>query len=203
MKPRFLRLLAAGALGVLLFSLPTLAFAAEEAEESAAGIGLFIPKLGEFIPMLVGFLILWAILAKFGWPAFLGMIDKRAAAIKESLERAEDAKVQGEQLLEERQAELDAAKKQAAEIIAQAKQTAESVKAGITAQAQSEAETIIAKARQEIAIEKKAAMAELQGETASFTVAVAKKVIGTDLSSAEHLRIIERYVAEAGSFNEN
>ena len=124
MKPRPLRLLAASSLTALLFSLPTLAFASEEVEESAVGIGLFIPKLGEFVPMLVGFLILWAILAKFGWPAFLGMIDKRAAAIKESLERAESAKVQSEQLLEEQKAELAASKKQSAEIIAQAKKTA-------------------------------------------------------------------------------
>jgi F-type H+-transporting ATPase subunit b len=43
----------------------------------------------------------------------------------------------------------------------------------------------------------------LQGSAADLSVQVAKKVIGTDLSDAEHRSIIERYIAEAGSFNDN
>lgn len=183
-------------------AMPALAFASEEGGD-ALGISLLIPKMGEFIPMLVGFIILWIILAKFGWPAFIGMIDKRAAKIKEALEASEKAKMESEQLLEQQRAELDAAKKQANDIIATAKQTAESVKADITASAQTEAENMIARARQAIEAEKKAALAELQGSAADMTVSVAKKVIGTDLSDAEHKSIIERYIAEAGSFNEN
>jgi F-type H+-transporting ATPase subunit b len=182
---------------------PTLAFAASGGEESAVGIGLLIPKLGEFIPMLIGFIILWIVLARFGWKPFMGMIDKRAAKIKDSLERAENAKQESERILEEHRAELAQAKKEAAEIIVLAKQAAENVKAEITATAQTEAENIISKARAAIESEKKAAIAELQATAADMTISVAKKVIGTDLSSAEHKSIISRYIAEAGSFNEN
>lgn len=189
-------------LGALSLAMPLMAFAAEEGDD-ALGINLLIPKMGEFIPMLLGFIILWIILARFGWPAFMGMIDKRAEKIKESLETAETAKIESEKLLEQQRAELDAAKKQATEIIATAKQTAESVKADITASAQTEAENMIARARQAIETEKKAALAELQASAADMTVSVAKKVIGTDLSDAEHKSIIERYISEAGSFNEN
>lgn len=200
------RVLSVAMLSVALmsasFAAPLFAFASEEGGE-ALGISLLIPKLGEFIPMLVGFIILWIILAKFGWPAFIGMIDKRAEKIKEALETAENAKIESERVLEEQRAELDAAKKQAADIIATAKQTAESVKAEITASAQTEAENMIAKARIAIEAEKNTALAELQGSAADMTVSVAKKVIGTDLSDAEHKSIIERYIAEAGSFNEN
>ena len=190
-------------LAALFFALPTLAFAAEGAQDDALGINLILPNMGEFIPMLIGFILLWIILAKFGWPAFIGMIDKRTATIKESLEKAESAKQEGERLLAERNAELAVARKEAIEIIANAKQQAEYVKAEITATAQTEAEHIIAKARLAIENEKKAAIAELQASAADMTIAVTKKVIGTDLSSAEHKTIIERYIAEAGSFNEN
>ena len=203
MKKKFLTVaIATVASGALTLAMPLQAFAASEGEETG-GIGLLIPKLGEFLPMLIGFVALWAILAKFAWPAFTGMIDKRAAKIKDSLEAAENAKVESEKLLEEHRAELANAKKEAADIIASAKQTAESVKAEITASAQTEAENMIAKARTAIEAEKKAALAELQGSAADMTVSVAKKVIGTDLSNAEHKSIIERYIAEAGSFNEN
>ncbi|MDR3136667.1 MAG: F0F1 ATP synthase subunit B [Coriobacteriales bacterium] len=204
MKARLMRITVAfSLLLVLLLALPTLAFASEETEGTGIGIELFIPKPGEFFPMLVGFVVLWAILAKFGWPALTGMIDKRTQSIKESLEQAENAKIQGQQLLDEQKAELAEAKKQAAEIIAQSKQTAEAVKAEITAQAQHEAEAITSRARQAIDVEKQAAIAELQGFVADFSVAVAQKVIGSDLSDTEHRRIIERYVSEAGDFGDN
>ncbi len=189
------------AAGALSLALPTLAFASEGGE--SLGLSLLLPKLGEFVPMLIGFVVLWVILAKLAWPAFMGMIDKRATTIKDSLEKAETAKQESERLLEEHRAELADAKRQAAEIIAAAKQTAEGVKAEITTSAQTEAENMIAKARVAIEAEKKAAIAELQSSAADMTVSVAKRVIGTDLSDKEHRSIIERYIAEAGSFNDN
>ncbi len=189
--------------GACALAVPTMAFASEEGAGSASGIELLIPKWGEFIPMLIGFLILWAVLAKFAWPAFMGMIDKRAAKIKDSLEQAEQAKQESERLLEEHRAELAQARKEAAEIIAQAKQSAEAVRAELTAAAQAEAESMIAKARVAIKNEQKVAIAELQATAADMTILVARKVIGTDLSDQEHKSIIERYLAEAGSFNEN
>jgi len=185
-----------------LVATPAVAFAAADAE-GGSGLDLILPTMSEFIPMLIAFIILWVILAKFAWPAFIGMIDKRAATIKDSLEKAETAKQESERILAERNAELAAAKKDATEIIANAKQQAEFVKADIVAGAQTEAETIIAKARLAIESEKKAAIAELQASAADMTIAVAKRVIGTDLSTVEHKTIIQRYIAEAGSFNEN
>ena len=51
--------------------------------------------------------------------------------------------------------------------------------------------------------EKKAAISELQGSVADISIAVASRVIGSDLSDDEHRAIVERYVNEAGSFNGN
>ena len=49
--------------------------------------------------------------------------------------------------------------------------------------------------------EKKAAIADLQGSVADLSINVAAKLIGNDLTDDEHRKMIERYVAEAGSFN--
>ena len=61
------------------------------AEESGAGIEAILPQMEEFIPMLVAFIILWIVLAKFGWPKFEGMLEKRENTIKNNLEKAEEA----------------------------------------------------------------------------------------------------------------
>ena len=190
---------------LVMIALPLAAFAEEAAEsgEASMGIGFLFPSLGEWIPMLLGFIVLWAILAKFGWPAFIGMIDKRAATIKDSLERAEVAKIESERILEENKAQLDEAKKQAAQIIADARVTGEALRAEITARAQEEARLQIARAEAAIETEKKAAIAQLQRSVADLSVSVAGRLIGQDLSDADHRRLIERYLAEAGSLDAN
>ena len=183
----------------LTAAFPALAFAAEE--EASGGISAILPDPVEFVPMLIAFLILLAILAKFGWPLFAGMLDKRENAIKDSLEKAESARVESERALAEYKAQLEDAKAQAAQIVADAKQTGEAVKADITAKAQAEAEQMIAKARVAIEAEKQAAVADLQASVADTSIAVASRLIGQDLSDDEHRAIIARYVNEAGSFN--
>ena len=184
---------------VSAFAFPALAFANEE----RTGIAVILPDMNEFIPMLIAFIILAIILAKFGWPLFEGMLEKREKTIAEALEKSEEARIESERVLEEYKAQLAEAKVQAAQIIAEAKATGETVRADITKQAQQEAATMIEKARIAIEAEKKAAMAELQGSVADLSVSVASRLVGEDLSDADHRRIIERYVNEAGSFHAN
>ena len=159
--------------------------------------------MNEFIPMLVAFIILWIVLAKFGWPMFDKMLEKRANTIRDDLKNAEEARQESERVLAEYKQELAEAKAQASKIIADAKQTGEDVKADITAKAQKEAADMIEKAHAAIEADKKAAKADLQASVADISVAVAAKLIGNDLSDEEHRKMIKRYVEEAGSFDAN
>ncbi len=189
---------AAVAFGAASAMLPAQAFADE-----GSGVAAILPQMDEFIPMLVAFIILWIILAKFGWPLFEGMLVKRETTIKDALEQSEKARVESERVLAEYKRQLEETKAQSAQIIAEAKKTGEAVKADITAKAQAEAAGMIEKAHAAIEADKKAAIAELQGSVADLSVAVASRLIGEDLNDDEHRKIIERYVNEAGSFNAN
>lgn len=180
---------------------PALAFASEG--EEAAGISAILPDMMEFVPMLIAFIILWIILGKFGWPAFNGMLEKRENTIREALKKSEEAQIESERILAEYKTQLADAKAQSSQIVAEARATAEAVKADITAKAQSEAADMIAKAKVAIEAEKKQAVAELQASVADVSVDVAARLIGEDLTDDEHRKIIERYVSEAGSFNAN
>ena len=179
---------------------PALAFASEG---ESGGISAILPDPLEFVPMLVIFIVLWAVLAKVGWPKFEAMLSKRESMIKDALEKSEEARIESERVLEEYRVQLADAKAQAAQIVADAKQTGEAAKADITAKAQSEATDMIAKARTAIEAEKKAAISELQGSVADLSISVASRVIGSDLGDDEHRKIVERYVNESGSFNAN
>lgn len=179
-------------------AVPAYAFADE-----GGGIEAILPKMNEFLPMLVAFIILWIILAKFGWPIFDGMLEKRENTIHEALKRSEEAKIEAERTLAEYQQQLAEAKAQAAQIVAEAKDMGEAVRADITKQAQEESAAMIEKAKIAIEAEKKAAMAELQHSVADLSVDVASRLVATDLNDDDHRAIIERYINEAGSFHAN
>ncbi|MDO4502308.1 MAG: F0F1 ATP synthase subunit B [Coriobacteriia bacterium] len=187
----------AAASAALASAFPTYAFASETKE----GIAVLIPDMNEFVPMLVAFLIILFVLAKFGWPIVDNIVEKRATTIRTALKKSEEAQVEAERTLAEYKKELADAKAQAAEIVAEAKKTGEAVKADIEAKAQAEATAMIEKAKQTIEAEKKAAVAELQGSIADISTSVAERLIGESLTDDEHRKIIERYVNEAGNFN--
>lgn len=179
---------------------PALAFA--EMEEKT-GVAVIMPDMHETIPMIIAFIILVIVLAKFGWPMFEGMLDKREKTIAEALKKSEEARIESERVLTEYQKQLADAKTQATQIVAEAKQTGEAVEANIKKRAEEEAAAMIEKARTAIEAEKKAAMSDLQSSVADLSVNVASRLVASDLSDDEHRKIIERYINEAGSFNAN
>ena len=186
--------------GFMSLAFPMLAFASEE---ESSGISAIIPNMTEFIPMLVCFILLCIILGKLGWPKFAAMLDKREQTIKDSLEKSEAARVESEKLLEEYKRQLEDAKSQSAQIIAEAKKTGDALRADMTEKAQAESAAMIEKARIAIEAEKKAAISELQGSVADMSISIASRIIGNDLSDDEHRKIAERYVSEAGSLHAN
>ena len=161
-----------------------------------------LPQMEEFIPMLVAFIILWIVLAKFGWPLFEGMLEKRENTIKTNLEKAEEARQESERLLAEYQEQLEGATVLAQNMLNNAQKSGEALEKEIADRARAEADAMIEKAKVAIEAEKRAAVKELTGIDGSIlSIAVASRLIGEDFSDEEHRKLIERYVKEAGSLN--
>ncbi len=187
--------------GMIAFAAASAAFPVCAFADESAGISAILPQMEEFLPMLVAFIILWIVLAKFGWPLFEGMLNKREETIKNSLEKSEEARQESERLLAEYREQLEGAKTQAQQILNNAKLSGDALEKEITAKAQAEADAIIDKARAAIEQEKENAIKELQASMADTSIAVASRLIGEDFSDEEHRKLIERYVKEAGSLN--
>ncbi len=185
------------------------AFASEAAGEAAAEGGLagtlgsVYPNPAAIWPTWLAFIVLFVLLWKFAFPAIIGMLDKRSEAIRESLEKAEQTKVEAERLLEEYKQQMAEARGEAGKVIEQGRKVAESMKEEIVAKANEQAAGIVAKAHEVMEAEKKAAISELQASVADLSVAVAGKLIGEKLTVADHARLIDSYVAELGSLNDN
>lgn len=185
-----------------------MAFASEGAAEAGAesigaSFGAVYPNPAVLWPTWVAFLILFFLLYKFALPAIMGMLDGRAENIRESLEKAEQTKIDAERMMDEYKQQMAEARTEAAKVIEQGRKVAESMKEEIVAKANEEAAVVVEKAREAVQAERRAAAAELQAQVAELSVAVASKLIGEKLSAAEHAKLIDQYVAEVGGLNDN
>ena len=162
-----------------------------------------IPLTSELLVSLVSFAVLFVVMWKFALPPITKMLDERAEKIKDSLEKAEETRVEAERLLNEYKEQLAEARLESSRVIEQGRKVAETMKDEIVAKANEERESILARAREEIQGEKRIALAELQASVADLSVAVAGRIIGTTLSASDHAALIEKYVAEVGTLNEN
>lgn len=188
----------AGATGVAVWSAPVVSLA----EESAVGPDILIPKVAEFVPALIAFLVILAALSKLVWPSVLEMMEKRQAKIQSDLDEAERSKREAAEEAKSYEGKILEAHHEADAIIAKAKKEAEEVRSQVLAKAQREAADIIAKAHGAVDSERHKAMIELSSSVVDLSVEIASKIIGNDLSEEEQRRLAEKYLAEVGAPDE-
>ena len=177
---------------------PTFALADE-----AVGADILIPKVAEFVPALIAFLIIWIVLAKLLWPSVLEMMDKRQQKIQEDLDAAEKSRVEAAEQAKTYESKIVEAHREADAIIAKAKKEAEEERTQVLAKAQREAADIIAKAHGAVDSERRKAMIELSSSVVDLSVEIATKIIGNDLSEDEQRKLAEKYLAEVGTSNDD
>ncbi|WP_343005919.1 MULTISPECIES: F0F1 ATP synthase subunit B [unclassified Collinsella] len=182
-----------GVITALAVLIPTPAFA-----EAPSGPEILLPKMAEFIPALIAFLIIWVVAAKFVWPSVLGMMDQRQQKIQGDLDAAAAEKASAVKEHQEYQAQIANAQNEADEIIAEAKAQAEAERARILAKAQEEAAATVAKARDAVSSERRKAMAELSDSVIDLSVEIAGKIIGNSLSDSDQRKLAEKYLVEVG-----
>lgn len=191
-------LASAGSVAGVVLATPVMALA----EESAVGPDILIPKMSEFIPALIAFLVILVVLARLVWPPVLEMMEKRQQKIQADLDAAEQSKMKAAEEARSYEAKILEAHHEADAIVAKAKKEAEEVRSKVLAKAQREAADIIAKAHGAVDSERHKAMIELSSSVVDLSVEIASKIIGNDLSEEEQRRLAEKYLAEVGKPDE-
>lgn len=193
------RIRVSAALAAVACMVPSAAFA----EESAGGAEILIPKPAEFIPALVIFLIILALLCKFAWPSVMAMFEEREKTIADSIKEADEARAKSAEVRKQADSVISDARRQASDIVLAARSDAEKERARIVAEAHTEAEDIISKARDRADDELNRAYANATESIAKVSVAVATKIVGDALANDpdKQREIIKKYLAEVGSLH--
>ena len=155
-------------------------------------------NLNELLFGIVNFLILMAILLKFGWKPIVRVMDARKKEITDSLEKAAVAKKEAEETQAMLSAEIEKARRQAREIVEEAQKAGEAVKADIINQAHEAAEAAKERAQAEIERKQEEAIALIKGEVANLVVLTTSKLLVDNMSMEQHRALVDKYIAEVG-----
>ena len=176
--------------------LNTLVLAAEAAAEEEGGSFLVSPNVGLMIWTLIAFLAAFLILRKYAYPQIDAFLQRRAEAIAESLDAAEHAKKEADELLEEYRARLKEAREQADDIVARARKAADSHQEQVKVDAKQYREELMATTRKDIEAETRRALDYIRKEVADLTVLATEKVTRKSLDSEDHRRLIDEALSE-------
>src|SRR3954449_7532400 len=165
-------------------------------EGDSGGSFLVSPSLGLMIWTLLVFGITMYVLAKLAFPRIQEALDKRANAIRESIEEAEKTRREADKVLQEYRARLKEAREQADEIVARARKSAEAAKAQAADEGREKREELLAAARRDIEAETRRSLERIRKEVADLTVLTTEKVTRKSLDSEDQKRLIEEALAE-------
>lgn len=165
-------------------------------------MSLITPDFGLLFWMTLIFAILFFVLAKFGFPAITGMVDKRSERINQSIGKAREAERRLEQLSEQQARMIEETRAEQARILKEASQAKDTLVAQARQQAQDDAAKILEQARTQIAAEKESALRDIRAQVANLSVDVAEKILRERLSSEQaQMDLITRMVDELSNTN--
>ena len=163
-------------------------------------LGINVPGL---LTQLVSFIILFVVLHALLYKRVLRVLDQRSSRIRESLEAAERARDEAASSREETERQIEAARAEGQELVAQARRVAERFREEETAKATEEIEASRARAESNIQRERDAAIEELRREFAGLAITAAERVIERSLDESVHRELIDNVLEESSRINRN
>jgi F-type H+-transporting ATPase subunit b len=166
------------------------------AAEDSGGSFLVSPNLGLMIWTLLVFGITMYVLSRVAFPKIQEALDKRANAIRESIEQAEKTRQEADEVLQEYRARLREAREQADEIVARARKSAETAKAQAADEGREKKEELLAAARRDIEAETRRSLERIRKEVADLTVLTTEKVTRKTLTGDDQKKLIDEALSE-------
>ena len=175
---------------VLLTAVPDVAWA----QGGEGGGGLYDINVGLSTWTLIVFAGLLFLLHRFAWGPILAAMEARETTIQSSLDEAAEQNAEAAKLLEEHRQQLADARRQAGEVLADAKAAGERVRKEIEEKARVEGQGIVERARHEIHRERDAALETLRKESVDLALAAASRLLGEKLDQAKDRVLVEGYL---------
>jgi F-type H+-transporting ATPase subunit b len=157
---------------------------------------LITPNVGIMIWTIVVFVISLFILRKAVFPRIGEALDNRAKTIEGEIDGAARLRQEADAVLAEYRERLKEARAQSEEIVARARQTADSHEHEARERAQEILAEAAKKAERDIDAATKRALDDIRREVADLTIMATEKVVRKTLDEADQRRLVEEALSE-------
>ena len=155
------------------------------------------PDLGLLFWMFLAFLIVFALVAKYGFPVIIKMVEDRKNYIDELLKKAREANEKLANIKAESEEILRQASERQAQVLKEAMATRDSIVKEARDKAREEGQKLLEEAKAQIAVEKENALRDIRNTVADVSVQIAEKVVRRQLDKdTEDEQYIERLLNE-------
>ena len=145
---------------------------------------------------VVTFICLLLILKKIAWKPILSTLNERENLIKDSLDKAETARLGAEKLILENKANMLKAEEEGQKVIEQSREYAEKVKAQVLEESKIQAKKMIELASAEIERKNAEAFIKLKSQVADIAVNAAEKILRESLDKEKQIKVVNKYLED-------
>lgn len=161
-------------------------------------MSLLTPDPGLLFWMLISFGIVFFVLAKFGFPVIVKMVEDRKAYIDQSLEAAKQANERLKGIQEEGERILNETRDERMHILKETNEIRAKIVSEAKEQAHVEAGKIMDEARLNIEREKARAIHDIRKQVSGLAIDIAEKILRKNLEDkSAQQELVERLVEEA------
>ncbi|WP_071146443.1 F0F1 ATP synthase subunit B [Bacteroides ihuae] len=160
-------------------------------------MSLLLPEAGLLFWMLLSFGIVFALLAKYGFPVIIKMVEDRKLYINQSIQVAKDAHEQLSKLKSESELIIATANKEQGRILKETMLERDKIIYEARKQAEAVAQKELDNVKAQILLEKEEAIRDIRRQVAVLSVDIAEKVIRKTMKTEkEQMEMIDRMLDE-------
>ena len=162
---------------------------------------ILTPDLGLLFWMLLAFLVVFFVVAKFGFPAIIDMVENRKRYIDESLQKAHEASERLANIQKEGESMLQEARQKQAQLLKEAAETRDAIVSQAQEKARVEGARLIEDAKAEIESQKQAAISDIRRQVAELSIEISERILkdklGDDKAQMEYIdRILDEVTSK-------
>ena len=146
---------------------------------------------------LISFGILMGLLYKYAFPVILETLEARERRIRESIDQADRANKEAEQLLADYQSKLAGAQQEAHAILEQARQRAQETLEENEKKLERETQRMQEEARRGIEQDRQTVVREIRTQVVDLVLQTAAKILQREVGDQDHRRLVEDAIQKA------
>jgi F-type H+-transporting ATPase subunit b len=155
-----------------------------------------LPSGAEIVWGTVSFVVLFAVLAKYAFPAVNKAMVARTEKIRNNLDEAQKVRDDAETILADYQRQLADARSEANRIIEEARQAAEQLRQDMVRRADEEVAELRQRNAEDLRAAQERAVSQLQSQVRNLALELAEKVVGANLDRDRNLQLVDQYITE-------